>query len=183
MWTWRQQLVSLAALPAWGQILGHWTTPLADDGDDDDNNGGGCDDDDDDDDGDGDHDDGEEDDDGDDDDDDDDDDDGDDDDDYDYDDDDDDDDDDDSYYDYDDDYDDDDKNSFVKLMLMLFVKSEDETWRNYWQRPAQCWQTNPISFCQISSSQWCWWWQTLPIYFPVQMSSPHRGGEQIRWLL
>ena len=42
------------------------------------------------------------------------------------------------YYDYDDDYDDDDKNSFVKLMLMLFVKSEDEIWRNYWQRPAQC---------------------------------------------
>ena len=42
------------------------------------------------------------------------------------------------YHDYDDDYDDDDKNSFVKLMLMLFVKSEDEIWRNYWQRPAQC---------------------------------------------
>ena len=40
----------------------------------------------------------------------------------------------------DDDYDgddgDDDKDSFVKLMLL--VKSEDEIWRNYWQRPAQC---------------------------------------------
>ena len=42
------------------------------------------------------------------------------------------------YHDYDNDYDDDDKNNFVKLMLMLFVKSEDEIWRNYWQRPAQC---------------------------------------------
>ena len=40
VWTWRQQLVSLAALPAWGQILGHWTTPLADDGDDDDDDDG-----------------------------------------------------------------------------------------------------------------------------------------------
>ena len=27
--TWRQQLVSLAAVPARGQVLGHWTTPLA----------------------------------------------------------------------------------------------------------------------------------------------------------
>ena len=40
VWTWRQQLVSLAALPAWGQILGHWTTPLADDGDGDDDDDG-----------------------------------------------------------------------------------------------------------------------------------------------